>query len=154
MSDEFILNASFTVQSQKHFEDIEMLIEHLEMNEEAEALAILKSYDFEKAADVFESVLTPYSNYQPDNDPITMYLQTYDDSVDDMDISLDKETLKVAIDVEGQDHDAADYCSALVLLLKAAGALNLEAKARTNYWQASWTENNGSIELQLKEFEC
>jgi hypothetical protein len=154
MSDEFILHASFKIQSIKHFEDIEALIEHLELNEQTEAIAILKSYSHEKITSSFTNVLTPYSNYQAGGDFISMYLQTYDDSVDDMELTFDKRNMTVSIGVEGQDHDAADYCSALILLIIASGGANIKAKASTDYWQAIWAENNqGQVQLHLEEAE-
>lgn len=154
MSDEFTLHASFKVKNPKHFKDLETVIEHLELNEQAEAITILKSYTYEKVEPAFANVLTPYSNYQEDHDFIAMYLQTYDDSVDDMEVSFNKRTKKVTINVEGQDHEAADYCSALVLLIIASGGSDIESIASTDYWQAIWTEDNkGLIQLRLEEAE-
>ncbi len=154
MSTEFILNATFTVQSQKHYDDLNTLIEHLELNENSEALTILKTYNYEKAMSIFDSTLTPYSNYQAGDELITMYQQTYNDNVEDMVISLKNQSHKVTIEVEGWDREAVDYCSALTLLLIASGVSNLDVKAGTDYWHASWSQNcQGDIELQLKEYD-
>ena len=154
MSNEFSMQVSFKIKNEAHFNDIEELLEHLEIYEEEDAQAILDKYNTAPSAVCCQSATTIHTNYNPSDNLINMYTQTYDENVDDMTVTFNLAKLSVDIIVEGRDNEAADYCSALVLILITSGVTSLSAVASSDYWQLNLSQNKqGLISLELNEYE-
>lgn len=154
MSNEFSMRVSFKIKNKAHFNDIEELLEHLEMYEEEDAQAILDKYNTAPSAVCFQSATTIHTNYTPSDNLINMYTQTYDENVDDITVNLNLAKLSVDMIFEGRDNEAADYCSALVLILITSGVTSLSAVASSDYWQVNLSQNKqGVISLELNEYE-
>ena len=154
MSEEFYMQVSVELESEQHQQDIEILIEHLELYEKEEVTSLITTYQPEAMTENFDSAVTPYSDYVLGDDVIEMYLQCYDESIDDMEVSLTENPIGMNITLEGKDNNAADFGSALLLLLKGMSGSNIQAKAATDYWQALWCENSDCIlTVTLEEYE-
>jgi biotin-(acetyl-CoA carboxylase) ligase len=153
MSTQFGINLTFNVKNSEHFETIETLLEHLDVEEIEDANALINQDDLKSAINQFSSIITKYSNYQQGDSILEMYCQTATDSVDAMSIKCNKK-LEVTINAEGYDHDAADFCSALILVIISAGGENIKAEAGCDYWGATWKENTDNLVImELHEHE-
>jgi hypothetical protein len=154
MSEEFYMNVSFELPDTSRMKQLEILIEHLDLSETDAARALLSGYNLASAQAMIDELTTGYSDYSSDEDLVQMYLDTYNDSVDDMELKLDQSTCKGEISVEGYDREADDFCAALVLILVAIGATGINAKAGSAMWNASWIQSeSGEIQLDFEAEE-
>lgn len=154
MSEEFYMQVSIELPTEQHQKDIEKLIEHLELYENSQAQELINSHQPESMTASFVSAITELSNYEIGDDVIEMYLTCYDESVDDIKITRTNSPLGMEFTIEGRDNSATDFGSAFLLLLKAMSAINIQAQASTDYWQAHWSDNeNDLLTVTLKEFE-
>ena len=143
MSEEFYMNVTFELPDAARIEQLERLIEHLDLAEVDKARSLLPSHSLDSAQEMIESITIENSDYSNGFDLVQMYMDTYNESVDDMVVNMDKSSLKGEIAVEGYDHESVDFCSALVLMLFAIGATGICAKAGSAMWRASWTQSVG-----------
>jgi hypothetical protein len=154
MSEEFSMKVSFTLDSAKKNEDFEAMFEHLEMEEAEEAGALLNKYNLSAAQQQVDALTSPYSDYGDGTDLVDMYTSTYNDNVSDAALTLGAPGSKSNIEVEGHDHDADDFCAALVLILVAMGAADIDAEGGSPHWLARWSTNeSGQVQLTFEEEE-
>ncbi len=155
MAEEFYMQVSMELLNKAHQQDIETLIEHFELYEKNEAIALMSKYQPELMAESFNSSISAYSDYAQGDDIIDMYLTCYDESVEDMDITHTNKPIGLEISIEGSDNNAVDYCSALLLVLKGMAAKSIQAKAGSDYWQALWVEkDDGRLTITLEEYQA
>jgi hypothetical protein len=145
MSEEFSMSASFEMDSNDHMAVFQALMEHLDLYETEEARTLLANYNLAATQKQIESLTSPHSSYNNDCDLIDMYIAAYDDSVSDFDLSIDESRLTATLSIDGSDHDADDFCAALVLILIAIGAKNIEASAGSPFWFAKWRSDSDNV---------
>lgn len=154
MAEEFYISVSFEMDSTDDMEALETVIEHIDLCEADEARTLLSQHHLTVAQSLVEKLTTQYSDYTNQHDLINMYADTYNDSVEDFQLEINNNGLNAEISVEGWDREADDYCAALVLILIAAGANNITAKAGSAMWSAVWqSDTTGSIQLNFEEEE-
>ncbi len=154
MSEEFYMSVTFSMPDAEHMEALETLIEHFDLCEVDEARDLLGQYELASAQQMIEALTIDDSDYVNEYDLPTMFADTFNDSVDDMDLSVDDSRLKAKIDVEGYDHEADDFCAALVLTLVAMQATDIQAKAGSAMWNASWvSQPDGEVKLTFEAEE-
>jgi hypothetical protein len=155
MSEEFSMSASFEMASNNHMTDLQTLLEHLDLYETEAARKLLANYRLAAAQEQIESLTSPHSSYNKSCDLVDMYIAAYDDSVSDFELSTDESRLIATLSVDGHDHDADDFCAALVLVLLAIGAKNIEASGGSPFWNAKWysdAANNVHLEYSEEEY--
>ena len=138
MSEEFYMSATFEMQSVEQMEALETLIEHFDLCEVDEARALLAQNHLSKAQGLIDQLTDGHSDYDNESDLVKMFVDTYNDSADDMELTIDESGIKAEISVEGWDREAIDFCAALVLILVAMGADRIQAKAGSAMWNARW----------------
>jgi hypothetical protein len=153
MSEEFYLSASFTMPGTDQMEALEELIENIYVCDYDAAREILDQHQPQQARQMIRQITVPGSYYDDEFDLITSLSVSYDDCVDDMELKISDSGLTAIIEVEGQDHDAIDFCAALVLMLVAMEAA-IQVKAGSAMWNASWTsDTDGVVQLNLETEE-
>ncbi len=154
MSEEFYMSVTFSMPDAEHMEALETLIEHFDLCEVDEARDLLGQYGLASTQQMIEALTIEDSDYVNENDLPTMFADTFNDSVDDMELSVDNSKLKAEIDVEGHDHEAVDFCTTLVLILVAMQATDIQAKAGSAMWNASWvSQPGGEVKLTFEAEE-
>lgn len=152
MSEEFIFEAAFGLKSARAATKLNEAIELIELQEIEQARSILDSPCLLIAEKQIERLTSPYSNYKDGDDIIAIGAEMYDACISDMNVFIDQYSLTGKIVIEGQDHDADELCSAIVLLLIAVDATTITAYGSSPSWSAQWHSSspNGKI---LMEFE-
>ncbi len=154
MAEEFYMSVAFSMPDADHMEALETLIEHFDLCEIDEARALLDQYGLATTQQMIEAITIEYSDYFNGYDLPTMFADTFNDSVDDMELSVDDSRLKAEIEVEGYDHEADDFCASLVLILVAMKATDIQAKAGSAMWNASWvSQPGGEVKLTFEAEE-
>lgn len=147
MSEEFSMKAEFTMATAEELEALQECLEHLDMEEKEEARQMLAERALQHAQAQQADLIADGSDYDSKSDIVRMYLGTYQDSVDDHELTLDLKGGTGNFRAEGYDRDAIDFCSAVILLLVAMGASDINASASSAFWAARWKSdiNNGVI---------
>jgi hypothetical protein len=150
MAEEFYMSVSFEMPDVDHMAALETLIEHFDLCETEEARRLLSQQNLASAEQLIENLTSHYSNYVNGYDLVRMYAETYDDSVDDLDLKIGESGLSGEITVDGHDHEADDFCAALILILVAMGAGSIHAKAGAPMWNATWfSKTDGKMEFNF-----
>ncbi|MEJ2612781.1 MAG: hypothetical protein P8179_22660 [Candidatus Thiodiazotropha sp.] len=154
MSEEFSMSVSFATEDAEQMEAVEILLEHLDLHEEVDARELLEQYHLSAAQRLIEDLTSPHSNYDNQSELIKMYINTYQDSVGIDERDFDTSSLQGKIEVEGQDHEADDFCAALVLVLVGMGVKQLNARAGSSFWFARWkSDEKNHVTLEFEEGE-
>lgn len=152
MSEEFIFEASFKVDSIETASKLEEVIECIELHDIEEARDALPLSLLLKAEQRMEELTSAKSEYKNGTCLISMAADTYDSCVTEMQISFDEASLSGVITIEGHDHEADDLCASMVLLLIAVGASRITAHGSSPDWSGHWFSTT-SGELQF-DFNC
>lgn len=151
MAEEFDFAVRFSIGD---IERLESIMEHLDMHEHDEAQALLEAHDLHLALPVLDSLLTKHSTLQKQQRLSELYTATFNNNVDDLEITHLKEEDKWRITGEGFDQNAFDFMACLILLLIASGAKDIQGAAQSDYWQAHWQQNEqGIINFNYKVYE-
>ena len=154
MAEEFYMSVTFEMKSAEQMETLETLIEHFDLCETDEARSLLGGHSLTTAQRLISNLTAEHSDYSKDNDLIDMFADTYNDSVEDMELRIDESYLKGEISVDGYDHEADDFCAALVLILVTMDAHHIEAKAGAVMWNARWESMpDGQIQFNFEAEE-
>jgi len=152
MSEEFSITASFEMNNHEQMSELQTLLEHLDLYETAEASSILAKHNITEAQQIIELLTLPHSGYNNNCNLVDMYMATHADSVDDVELVIDETGLSATLHAEGYDHDADDFCSAMVLILIAIGAKNIDASGGTSFWFAKWKYDSvGGTHLEFNQ---
>lgn len=138
MSEEFSITASFEMNSHAQMSELQTLLEHLDLYETAEASSILAKHDIADAQQKIKLLTSPHSDYDNSSNLIDMYIATHDDNVEDVKLVINESGLVATLHAEGYDHDADDFCSAMILILIAMGAKKIDASGGSPFWFAKW----------------
>ncbi len=154
MSEEFEISVSFEFNHANQISDFETLLEHLDLYEHDEAQKILDKYSLKKAMEQFSQLTSKHCQYQTNCSLLEMYTSTFDENVDDLEVEFNQPDYSGKIVASGNDNEALDFCSALVLLLIAMECKLIQARAGCDYWHSQWqTNDTGNIEFSLSVLE-
>lgn len=154
MSEEFTLSISFEMKSVEQMEDFEVIHEALEVYDMDEAKELLSRYKLNTAQAQISAFTNSHSDYSNKDDLLDMYVATCNENTNDIILSIESSRTKARIEADGYDHDAFSFCVAQILILVAAGATNINAFARSDFWLAKWRwDNNNQINLSYEEAE-
>lgn len=154
MSEEFSMSATFSMKSKEELEALQGLFEHLDLYEVEDARQLMAARELQRAQAQQEALIIDGSNYDGSSDLAKMYIGTYQDSVDDHELTIDPETKAGKFWAKGYDHDAIDFCTAVILVLIAMGATNIKSRAVSAFWNASWAsddENRVEVTFETEE---
>lgn len=151
MAEEFDFAVRFSIEN---IDLLETVLEHLDMHEHDEAQALLEAHDLNRALSQFEALLSEHSILDKQQPLSELYTATFNENINDLDITHLKEENKWRITGEGFDQTAYDFMACLVLLLVACGAEHIQGAAQSNYWQARWQQSEqGLIGFNYKVYE-
>lgn len=155
MSEPFQFNCSFSTDSKAQMDTIKDLFEALDCEDDEEARELLSDAAYQQASQQIKELGSRYGNYKNGSDLITMYQGCHADSVADAGLKVGASGLAARYQAEGQDRDAEDFCVAVVLLLQAAGARQINALAQAVCWQARWqSDSHERLQFEYSEVEC
>lgn len=141
MSEEFSMSVIFVVEDLTQAKDFKHILELLDRAELDDARMLLGKYQLANAQQLIGRLTYQHSDYSNQDDLLDMYIETLNDNYVDLNMGFDASGTLGEISLEGQDHGACDYCTALVLLLVAIGAEKIDAEAESMLWQATWNSN-------------
>jgi len=95
MAEEFYMSVSFEMASADDMEALETLIEHFDLCETDEARALLSQHRLADAKQLIEKLTMEHSFYSNQSDLADMYADTYNDSVEDWEMEIDENGVKV-----------------------------------------------------------
>ena len=148
MSEEFYMSVSFEMPDAERMTALETLIEHFDLCETEQARKLLAQYELAKTTQLIEKLTSSYSDYVNGSDLVTMYADTYNDCVDDLELEIDASAIKGEISIDGNDREADDFCASLALILVVIGASHINARAGAPMWNANWIQSgNGDVEF-------
>lgn len=154
MPEEFSMSATFSMASVEELEALQECFEHLDMEEKDEARQMMAARALNMAQAQQGALIIEGSDYDDKSDIVRMYLGTYQDSVDDHELTIDLENRTGKFWAEGYDHDAIDFCSAVILVLIAMGATDIKSRASSAFWYAKWSsdsENRVEVTFETEE---
>ncbi len=154
MASEFYMSVTFSMPDADHMEALDTLIEHFDLCDVDEARDLLSKNDLTKAQALIPKLTTEYSDYSNYHDLVKMFVDTYNQGVDNMQLIVDGSGIKGKIKAEGLDSGADSFCSAVVLLLVAMSAKDINAEAGSPMWEGYWqSQSDGSILLKFRPEE-
>ena len=151
MASIFNFFVSFKVIDNSQMQALESLIEHFDLCDYDDARALLKANQLKQAIAMFDQLTTPFFNYSHKDDPVDLYVNMYDQYIDELSLDYDDSATNGTITVEGVDHEADSFCSVVILLLIAMGAQQIDARGSSPSWEGHWqSQDDGSFKLDFR----
>lgn len=151
MSEEFEFSASFELENRNSMIDLDSLIELFDLGETVEARALLNRYKLSEAQQLIGRLTDRHSIYSGQDDLVDMFMETYNASIDDIELNSGKSGNEGVIKATGQGREAIDFCASLVLALIALQASSISARASSVTWNATWQAGStGIVKFKLE----